>query len=274
MERVSLGVKFGRIPWQWIVFLAVGVLLIIWLVSTPPGLLGKADAVGYAVCHRIDERSFHLGERQLPLCARCTGMFLGATLGLVYQSRVGRRRTGLPRWWAWIPFGMMVIAFGIDGINSFLHLIPGLHFLYLYEPQNWLRLLTGTGMGLVVSAILYPAYNLTVWKEWDSHPVITSIKSLGGLLLLAIIMDLMVLTENPLLLYPLALVAVAGVMVLLTMIYSMGWMIVFRLDNSISNYSQMVLPSAIGFMICLLQIALIDIVRYWLTGTWNGFTFG
>jgi hypothetical protein len=87
-------------------------------------------------------------------------------------------------------------------------------------------------------------------------------------------MDLMVLTENPLLLYPLALVAVAGVIVLLTMIYSMSWMIVFRLDNSITNYSQMVLPSAIGFMICLLQIAMIDAVRYWLTGTWNGFTFG
>jgi hypothetical protein len=153
----------------------------------------------------------------------------------------------------------MVIAFGIDGINSFFRLIPGLHFLYLYEPQNWLRLLTGTGMGLVISAILYPAYNQTVWKEWDSHPVITSIKSLGGLLLLAIIM---------------ALIAAAGVMVLLTMIYSMGWMIVFRLDNSITNYSQMVLPSAIGFMLCLLQIAMIDIVRYWLTGTWNGFTFG
>jgi hypothetical protein len=27
--------------------------LILWLRLTPPGLLGKADAIGYAVCHRM-----------------------------------------------------------------------------------------------------------------------------------------------------------------------------------------------------------------------------
>ena len=55
-----------------------------WVYFTPEGILGKAGAVGYAVCHRIDLRSFHLGLRQLPLCARCTGMYLGALLGLTY----------------------------------------------------------------------------------------------------------------------------------------------------------------------------------------------
>ena len=60
--------------------LAVGLVLLGWLLNTPPGLLGKADAIGYAVCHRIDLRSFHLGERALPLCARCSGMYLGAML--------------------------------------------------------------------------------------------------------------------------------------------------------------------------------------------------
>ena len=56
------------------------------LMVAPPGLLGKADALGYAVCHRIDARSFHIGTRQLPLCARCSGMYLGALLGLVFLS--------------------------------------------------------------------------------------------------------------------------------------------------------------------------------------------
>ena len=37
-----------------IIFIALGILLFAWLLNTPPGLLGKADAVGYAVCHRID----------------------------------------------------------------------------------------------------------------------------------------------------------------------------------------------------------------------------
>ena len=28
-------------------------LVVIWLINTPPGLLGKTDAIAYAICHRI-----------------------------------------------------------------------------------------------------------------------------------------------------------------------------------------------------------------------------
>jgi uncharacterized membrane protein len=73
----------------------VGLVFIGWLINTPTGLLGKADAVGYAVCHRIDVRSFHLGERPLPLCARCSGMYLAAVLNIVYQAEVAQR-SGMP----------------------------------------------------------------------------------------------------------------------------------------------------------------------------------
>ena len=66
-----------RIPWSGVVIILVGILLLVWLYLTPPGLFGKADAIGYSVCHQIDLRSFHIGERQFPLCARCTGQFLG-----------------------------------------------------------------------------------------------------------------------------------------------------------------------------------------------------
>ncbi len=51
-----------------------GLIMALWWLGTPPGLAGKADAVGYAVCHRIADRSFHVDGVQLPLCVRCTGM--------------------------------------------------------------------------------------------------------------------------------------------------------------------------------------------------------
>ncbi|HEC34484.1 MAG TPA: DUF2085 domain-containing protein, partial [Chloroflexi bacterium] len=59
---------------------------------TPQELLTKVDLVGYAVCHRIPSHSFFVGGRQLPLCARCTGTFLGALTGLLGQEVVLRRR--------------------------------------------------------------------------------------------------------------------------------------------------------------------------------------
>ena len=96
MDHSLAGARVRIGNWRWLAIVSVGLLLIGWLLNTPPGLLGKADAIGYAVCHRIDLRSFHLGDRQLPLCARCTGMYLGALLALMFQFFTGRRRSGAP----------------------------------------------------------------------------------------------------------------------------------------------------------------------------------
>jgi Predicted membrane protein (DUF2085) len=37
-------------------------------------------AIGSIVCHQRSERSFFLWGRQLPVCARCTGIYMGAAL--------------------------------------------------------------------------------------------------------------------------------------------------------------------------------------------------
>jgi hypothetical protein len=36
----------------------------------------------------------------------------------------------------------------------------------------------------------------------------------------------------------------------------------------------MFIPLGAGFLMAMLQIAALDLVRYWLTGTWSGFNFG
>lgn len=255
-----------------LVFVAVGFLFLGWLFNTPPGLLGKADAIGYAVCHRIDLRSFHLGDRTLPLCARCTGMHLGALLGLVYQSAFSRRKAGLPPIRVLVVLGLLAGAFFLDGSNSFLSLIPGAPTLY--TPQNWLRLFTGTSMGVVMAALLFPAFNQTAWRDWQPQPALSGVRQLAGLVLLAAILDLVVLTQNPLILYPLALLSAIAVLVELTLVYSMVSMMIFRLENTYTKLAKMILPLTAGFGLGLAQIALLDIARYLLTGTWDGFHLG
>lgn len=253
------------------VIMLAGLLLILWLSWTPAGLLGKADAIGYAVCHRIDLRSFHLGDRQLPLCARCSGMYLGAMLGLAFQIQKGRFG-GMPPKRILIVLGLMVMIFIVDGLNSFLSLFPG--FPALYVPSNTLRLITGTGMGLVIAALLMPAFNETFWRAWDARPAIGNFRSLGILIILGSLLDLLVLTENPFVLYPLALISAAGVLILLTMIYSMMWLIIFKKENRYQHLRQIFFPIILGFTVAIFQIALLDLGRYLLTGTWQGFHFG
>ncbi len=254
--------------------LAAVLLLVGWLLNTPSGILGKADAVGYAVCHRIDARSFHIGNRQMPLCVRCTGMYLGAMLGLIYQMVLAPRRGRLPSWRAWIPLSLLVAAFGVDGLNSYAHLIPALHLPSLYEPQHWLRLLTGTGMGLVMLIALYPVFNQTVWRDWVDRPVFTGWRAWAGLFGLALALDLLTLTENPLMLYPLALITVGGVLAILSMTYGIVWLMLFRRENRFTLSVQLAWPLLAGFVTALAQIIVLDFIRYLITGTWGGFSLG
>jgi len=254
------------------VLLTVALIFLGWLWNTPPGLLGKADAVGFAVCHRIDSRSFHLGERQLPLCVRCSGMYLGAMLALAYQGAYAGRRGGMPGWKIWIVMGVFTLAFALDGLNSYLHLFPG--FRWGYEPQNWLRLLTGSGMGLVMGLAVVPAFNQTVWAAYDPQPVMSRWRELAGLVLLTLALDAVVLTENPLILYPMALVSAAGVVILLSTIYAMLWLIIMRRENRFHSFSELLIPLAMGFGLALIQVGGLDWVRYLLTGSWEGFHLG
>ena len=39
-------------------------------------------AVGSVICHQLPDRSFFLDGRQLPVCARCAGLYLSGAAGL------------------------------------------------------------------------------------------------------------------------------------------------------------------------------------------------
>ena len=57
-------------------------------------LLGEfIFAVGSIICHQRPERSFFLDGHQLPVCARCTGLYLSGAFGLLAWGvlKVARR---------------------------------------------------------------------------------------------------------------------------------------------------------------------------------------
>ena len=256
--------------WRGLLILVTGIVFGAWLLLTPSGLLGKADAAGYAVCHRIDERSFHIGERQTPLCARCSGMYLGALLGMVYLSRFGKR-AGMPARKILLVLGLFFLMFGLDGVNSYLHLFP--FYPGLYEPSNVLRLLTGTGLGLGIAAVLMPVVHQTIWPVYDSRPALAGWREFLPLLVLAVLLDLMILSELPLLLYPLAVLSAVSILLILTIVYGVVWTLISKQENRVRRYRQLWPVATAGFLTAILQIGLIDAGRFWLTGTWGGFNF-
>ena len=277
MEQVTTPSRFTGLS-RWFVPIAAVIAFVIWFSITPPGLLGKADAVGYAICHRIGERSFHIGERQLPLCARCTGEFFAAAISLLFFALVSPRKSGMPDWKLGAPLILFFLAFGIDGSNSYLFLLKTSTGAFdnipnLYVPNNALRLFTGSGMGIALASILYPAFNQSTWKDVDRERPLDW-KKLGILVGIIAVIDLIVLTESPFVLYPIAILSVLGVLALLIMVFGLVWLLVMRQENVFTSLKELWMPFLAGTTLAFLMIAAIDLLRFKLTGTWGGFPLG
>ena len=95
----------------------------------------RAMALGAAAgCHQRPDRSFFFGEYQFPVCARCTGVFLGqsaAAAALLCGKRV-------PAWAA----AALLLTMGADWF---------VQYIGLRESTNIRRLVTGImgGIGVV-----------------------------------------------------------------------------------------------------------------------------
>jgi hypothetical protein len=88
VSPASLARALGRVLSAMAVVWAVLVVAAPWLATMPAvgGVYLSAAAYGFGglVCHQQSERSFHLAGAQLPVCARCTGLYLSAALGILF----------------------------------------------------------------------------------------------------------------------------------------------------------------------------------------------
>jgi uncharacterized membrane protein len=257
----------------WIAAVVLIVALALWLSFTPGGLLGKADAVGYAVCHRIEARSFHFpGGRPLPMCARCSGTFLGVLVGLLTPGLVfRRRRAGL---FPPIPVMAVMLAmsgwWAFDGANSFAHMLPG-RVPRLYAPTNFLRLATGMVHGITMGGLVLPIFNATLWA--DATPGRT-IESLGEWLLMigiGALLVAMMLSGLAIFLYPLAILSAAGTMAVLAAINTVIVTITLGQENRASTLLQALPMIFLGLVVTLAMTGAIDALRHAAFGTWDGF---
>lgn len=248
-------------PWLRRIAALLAVAVILGFVLAPPAsVLDKADHVGFAVCHRIDHRSFHMAGRQLPLCVRCTGTYLGVLAGLgTFWLRGRRRAVGFPPVRVLAALIGFWVAFGADGLNSYLSLLGAPH---VYEPHHLLRVLTGSLNGVALSTLVWPVFNFSLWKETDPQPVVQGLMELAGIVAVAWALALIVYTEPSLLLYPVALISALGVLLMLTLVNTMLVVIVIRAESTASTWRDAALPLTLGLAMALVEIGALDFVRF------------
>jgi uncharacterized membrane protein len=247
------------------IVVGLSVIFIVFAILVPPvEVLHKADLVGYAVCHRIPERSFILAGRQLPLCARCTGTFLGAVLGLILMLALRRgKATRLPPVSVLIVLIFFVGFWGFDGLNSYMTLFPGAP--NLYEPQNWLRLTTGLLNGLALVIFVFPIFNFTIWRDGRPEPVIANLRELLLAMPFVALLVLVIQAQPAFLLYPLAIISSLGVLMLLVMINGMLAAVILGREGYALTWRQALVPLVVGTALAVMLIAFMVLVRDYLT---------
>lgn len=259
----------GHVPsarWAWTGRLAglISAAVAVLLAALPPhALLAKAGRVGYAICHQIPERSFFLGGHQLPLCARCTGTFLGSVVGLAAILLLRRGRASrLP------PAHVLVLlvafsgTWAFDGLNSYLTLFPKAP--HLYEPRNWLRMATGMLNGITLIGLVYPVFRQTLWREVVPEPAIRTAGELGAIVVAGAGIVWVVQAEIDALLYPVAILSSLGVLLLLTLLNSMIAAIVMRREGVARSWREALVPLSAGLAMGALEVAALNLVRAWL----------
>jgi uncharacterized membrane protein len=106
-------------------------------------------AVGSVVCHQLADRSFFIDGRQLPVCARCTGLYLGGVAGLAgwvaWKIARGWRPLGpSPR----IAVRLMIVA----AVPTALSLAAGI--TGLWDGSNMTRAMLALPLGISAGGVV------------------------------------------------------------------------------------------------------------------------
>lgn len=245
----------------------------LWLALTPGGLYGKADAVGYAVCHRITVRSFLFPDgRQIPMCARCSGTFIGVIVGLVVPGLLfGKRRAALyPPLWAIILLVGFSAWWAFDGTNSFSHLLPVGTTPRLYQPTNFLRLTTGMFHGITMGSLVLPSVNATLWALPEKEATLDKPWHLLALFSIGVVLIAMVYSQYAIFLYPLALVSAVGAIAILTAVCTIMITTVFQRENTALDLMDALPMFLFGAAAAMTLLGVVAALRFALFGSWDG----
>ena len=102
-------------------------------------------SIGHLICHQLPIRSFHLWGAALPVCARCSGIYVAAGLASIAMAlqpvRLRTRHDGRPI----EPRLVLLLAFVPTAATLVFEWTTGV------TPANWVRALAGIPLGVAVA---------------------------------------------------------------------------------------------------------------------------
>ena len=118
-----------------------------------PALSTVVFAAGALVCHQRPERSFHAEGAQLPVCARCLGLYGGGLLGvLAWAAGAGLGGAAAPRAARLLAPARLRLLIVAAAAPTMLSLVTA--WLGVWDPANVLRALLALPLGAAVGGLV------------------------------------------------------------------------------------------------------------------------
>ena len=218
-------------------------------------LLARLRALDGGICAQLPSHSFYPAGQQLPLCARNTGIYLGFALGFLTLLVTGRVRAArLPRW----PVALLLVGLvgfmALDGFNS---LFLDLGLPHLYQPQNPLRLTSGLGAGVAMVAFITPVTNSILWRAEDARASFRSFAQLSVVAPLLLLALLAVASQVGWLLYPIALLSSAGLLLALSLVNLVFLLSFSPLIGRFERWRQMLPVFTVALGLAVIELTLL-----------------
>jgi uncharacterized membrane protein len=103
--------------------------------------------VGRVVCHQLPERSFHLWSTQMAVCARCTGIYVGAAMAVIAVG-LARREVRLKPDTAYAVLGLLALA-ASPNVATLVY-----EWTITDTPSNIVRAVAGAPLGAAVAFLV------------------------------------------------------------------------------------------------------------------------
>jgi hypothetical protein len=160
-----------------------------WVASRPhatqagTALVVAVYAVATQLCHQLPERSYRIWTVQMPVCARCAGIYFGAAFAAIAAAASLKRRPMRDRLApappGWRTMWSAVVGDGSGGVSGAsrprialaIAALPTVATL-LYEwtgghmPAHWIRAAAGAPIGAVAASLIVRY----ACPERDAHP--------------------------------------------------------------------------------------------------------
>lgn len=213
--------------------------------------------LGGGLCHQKVERTFSIDAFNMPVCSRCTGIYIGVFLSLLLMVLIERRIKGE------LPSQKTVMA----AVGVFL--IMGAEVMFsmfgLIESSNIIRLATGILTGWFMALLLFPIANNIMFGKFIKRNYLDSRKKfLIWILSAAVAFIIFIFTYKYLFIFW-SIVSILGLvtfaaLILLILIFALNK----RLMGSVDSTKKHIIAIASGLILACILLSFFSYIKRFL----------